>query len=747
MQPGSNTDKNTNNKPTEALSTELSELKKNFEALLTYAVDAMVRVDTVPPIDIRNPRDQIIEHLVEHNYIGLCNDTFAQSYGYKHHKEVVGMNAKDLVGEDGYRERMTLYVDSGFAFDQALLQRPNREGKDVYGVYNAAAILEDEHNFCGLWASFTDVSAAIKQQEEFTQLAQRYRRFVSNSFYPMARIAVSPPMPMNLSPADQVAYLVKHMVYADVNDAYADWVSYQERSSSSFDDETVLVNPLEKQIFSTIVEAFVEQHCQLAPSEWHFVNADTGRTFRFNANCQGMVESDHLVEIWASFRDTSVEAQYLQEIEYQARHDLLTGLPNRKKLYEALEEYLKIEKPFTLMLIDLDLFKEINDNLGHHSGDLLLQKLGPRLKDLLDGLNMEGIVARLGGDEFAIAVCGTFTPVETKVLANKTSATINKAADLDGVIVHIGSSIGICAYPDNAIDVQGLMRSADTAMYRSKKERQPFAVFTPEKDQQDSRQLRLMSELRMALENDHLSVHYQPKIDIKSRRIVGMEALLRWYHPTHGYIPPGEFIPAAETTNIIQTLTQFVLRRALLDCKSWQSLGKIPVAVNISGSNMTHAKFITFIESILRANNLPPAMLELELTESALMSNPDYVLMLLEKLKKLGVYLSIDDFGTGYSSLAYLRNFPVDILKVDFTFVRNMLSNPQDRIIVDSVIKLGHNLGLEVVAEGVENVEILNELQTLGCDKAQGYYFEKAMDIDELLIWIKDYNQKLFSIG
>lgn len=702
----------------------------------------MVRVDTVPPISLLRPTEEIIEHLVQNNIIALCNDTFAQSYGYKNRNEILGIKAKDLVGEEGYRDRMELYVNAGYSFDQVLLQRPNREGKVVYGVYNAEPIITDDNILSGLWASFTDVSTAIQQQEEFTQLAQRYRRFVSNSFYPMARINVSPPMPVDISPAEQIEYLATHMEYAEVNSAYADWITNSAKDSSVFQGKKVLTNTLEKQIFSTLIEEFVKQHCQLAPSEWQFISADTGRPLQFNANCQGMIEGGDLVEIWASYRDTSVESQYLREIEYQARHDTLTGLPNRKKLHETLHGYIKKETPFVLMLIDLDLFKEINDNLGHHSGDLLLQKLGPRLQNLISDTSKPGIVARLGGDEFAVAICDVSSQLEAKQLASNTSAVINQAADLEGVTVHIGSSIGISMYPQDAQNVHSLMRHADTAMYRSKKERMPLAVYDKQKDQRDSRQLRLMSDLRMALENDHLELFYQPKIDIATDKIAGVEALLRWPHPNHGYIPPGEFIPAAETTNIIQSLSQFVLQQALKDCKQWQKFGNIPVAINISGSNMTHAKFIGFIDAALKENNLDGNALVLELTESALMSNPDYVLMLLEKIKKLGVSLAIDDFGTGYSSLAYLRKFPVDILKVDFTFVRNMISNPQDRIIVDSVIKLGHNLGLEIVAEGVENIETLAELSAIGCDKAQGYYFSQAMPIDKLIPWIEKHQKK-----
>ncbi|MEO8133273.1 MAG: EAL domain-containing protein [Betaproteobacteria bacterium] len=428
-----------------------------------------------------------------------------------------------------------------------------------------------------------------------------------------------------------------------------------------------------------------------------------------------------------------------KEILRLAYHDSLTGLPNRAMFQERLALVVKIAqrggpRP-SVMLLDLDRFKAINDTLGHRVGDQALQEIGQRL---VGTLRTSDSVARLGGDEFAILLPAVDAE-RIGTVARKIQAALEAPIVIEGQSMDVGASIGIAHYPLHGEDVIALMRSADVAMYVAKHDKSGYAIFDPHHDEHRKSHLTLLGELRRAVENNELLIHYQPQLKIDESRMTAVEALLRWRHPERGLVPPVEFIPFAEQTGYISIITRWVVATALEQCGRWHRAGlSLRVSVNISARDLREREELpAFILETLRSNAIPAALISLEITESALMEDPAGAQATLQQLHALGVTLSIDDYGTGYSSLAYLKQLAVNELKIDQTFVMGMESDRQNLAIVRSTIELGHNLGLAVVAEGVETEFELQELVRLGCDFAQGYWIGRPMTCDALEAWLK----------
>jgi diguanylate cyclase (GGDEF)-like protein/PAS domain S-box-containing protein len=439
-----------------------------------------------------------------------------------------------------------------------------------------------------------------------------------------------------------------------------------------------------------------------------------------------------------TLRDVSERKQLERALTRQAFTDQLTGLPNRALLRDRAQQALRLAGrqgvTAALLLLDLDRFKEVNDTLGHHHGDLLLQQVAERLHGSLRGSDT---VARLGGDEFAVLLPQIAGVQEAKVVADKLSAAIEAPFAVDGLSLDVDVSIGVAVYPDHASDPNELLQRADVAMYAAKATHAPYTIYDPSLDQHNPRRLGLLGQLRRALAAGELVVHYQPKADVRSGRILGMEALVRWQHPEHGLLGPGEFVPLAETTGLIRPLTAHVLDAALRQCRAWQDAGReLSVAVNLSTRCLLDLTLPDQITALLEDTGVAPQRLVLEITESAIMTDPTRALEILNRLHVLGVQLAIDDFGTGYSSMAYLKSLPVDELKVDRSFVKHLRDNQSDAVIVRSTVDLGHNLGLRVVAEGVEDQATWQELATLGCDSVQGYYLARPMPAAELVAWL-----------
>ena len=432
------------------------------------------------------------------------------------------------------------------------------------------------------------------------------------------------------------------------------------------------------------------------------------------------------------------------QLEHNAHYDELTKLPNRKLLYKTLEELFdqvqSKSQNFALLILDLDRFKEINDSLGHNYGDILLKQLSTRLSSLKDA---NDFVARLGGDEFALVLETADTPEKAIKFARKARAEIQRQFKLDGIGLMVDGSIGISMYPNDGDNVSELMRHADVAMYQAKKDNLGVAVYNADDDINSPERLALINDLPKAIEENQLLLHYQPKISLRDRNVIGLEALVRWDHPEHGIIPPDQFIPIVELGDSIISLTDWVINQALEDCKIWHEQGFLfTIAVNISALNIQDQEFLDKLNQLISKHEINASYLHLELTESVIMSDTVKSASTIEGIHEQGHAISIDDYGTGYSSLAYLKNLSVDELKIDRSFVMNMDSDENDAVIIKSTIDMSHNLGLQVTAEGVETKDVLELLDMLDCEFAQGYYISRPLPCDQILPWLETWNAK-----
>lgn len=448
-------------------------------------------------------------------------------------------------------------------------------------------------------------------------------------------------------------------------------------------------------------------------------------------------ESNRVVRMAGSLTDITGRKVQEEAMQYQALHDALTGLPNRALFYDRLEVAMRgsdrENKPLSILLLDLDRFKEINDTLGHHLGDQVLQEVAKRLETVSRATDT---VARLGGDEFIMLLPGANTDQASRVISKINDAFTTDFV-VDGNVLNIEVSIGITAYPEHGSDANTLIRRADVAMYAAKNSGNGSAVYDIKADAHNPGRLSLIGELRRGIERSDLLLYYQPKVNLATGSVYGVEALVRWAHPLRGMIPPGDFIPLAEGCGLIHPLTEWVLDVAMRNHYQWRLVGvELIIGVNLSVRNLQDMDLPDRIGASLKAWKIEPQWLELEITESGIMNDPVRALKILTRLDEMGVRLAIDDFGTGYSSLAYLKRLPVDEVKIDRSFVTDMLRDSSNSVIVKSTIDLGHNLGMKVVAEGVEDIECLDMLTALGCDAAQGYYISRPLESDAFLRWL-----------
>ena len=442
-----------------------------------------------------------------------------------------------------------------------------------------------------------------------------------------------------------------------------------------------------------------------------------------------------LVRLAVAFR----EVQGLAETKRQATTDDLTGLANRRLLLQRLEAALGEgaagSGSVSLVVADLDGFKELNDTLGHHAGDILLKQLGPRLEQAVPPF---ATLARLGGDEFAMLI--PLADVDTAVsFVEAAQRALEEPFTVRDLTIHIEASMGVATAPEHGTDGDLLMQRADVAMYQAKESRTGYAVYAPERDLHSFERLSLLGELRRAIDNDELILHYQPKGDLATGTVTGVEALVRWNHPARGLLQPVDFIPMAEQTSLMRPLTLKVLDMALRQSRAWLSEGiDLSVAVNLAGPNLLDLRMPDDVARLLTEHDVAPDRLRLEVTENIVMADPPRVLQVLERLRALGVGISLDDFGIGTSSLFYLKQLPIDELKIDRSFVKNIESEHADAVIVRSTAELGQRLGLKVVAEGVETAGAWTQLSDLGCELGQGFWLLRPVPAEELRAWLLD---------
>jgi diguanylate cyclase (GGDEF)-like protein/PAS domain S-box-containing protein len=435
------------------------------------------------------------------------------------------------------------------------------------------------------------------------------------------------------------------------------------------------------------------------------------------------------------FRDVSMARAMALQMTHSAEHDFLTGLPNRMllndRVSQAISSASRHAKKVAVLFLDLDGFKHINDSLGHPIGDKLLQSIAKHLVDCVRGSDT---VSRQGGDEFVVLLSEVEHSEDATITAKKMLRAVANPHSINQHELHVTTSIGVSVYPDDGVDAETLIKNADTAMYQAKENgHQCYQFFTPAMNVRAVERQSIEESLRRALERQEFKVHYQPKVDLRTRQITGAEALIRWTHPVRGAVSPAEFIPVAEDSGLILPIGNWVLREACQQARAWVDAG-LPLAtmaVNISAVEFRDEHFLEGVFAILQDTGLDPRSLELKLTESVLMKRAETSQAILKTLRARGVQAAVDDFGTGYSSLSYLRKFPIDTLKIDQSFVRQITTAPDETTIVTAVISMGRSLKLRVVAEGVETQEELAFLQDHKCDEAQGYYFSRPMPAEK----------------
>lgn len=446
------------------------------------------------------------------------------------------------------------------------------------------------------------------------------------------------------------------------------------------------------------------------------------------------------IGIWIALWVSAILSNLIKKVEeknvqlkFQALHDPLTKLPNRDALAEITQQAMDSAKPaneeLIICLIDIKALKDINDNLGHENGDILLGQITQRLKR---SLRSSDHIGRFGGNKFAILLSHTqANNIET--ICRKLLENFEALFEINGHSLYVRAILGASVFPEHADNSQSLIQKAETALHKARRMDMDFAVYDSSLDKNSADRLKLTHDLRNAIHNEELKLYYQPQLDTRSGTINSAEALARWIHPEQGFIPPDVFIDIAEQTGLIQPLTDWVLRTAIEQCAEWQKIGiHLTISVNLSARNLHDESLGPQVSNLLNYWNIAPEQLCLEITETSMMTDPEHARLLLDGLDKLGVRISIDDFGTGYSSLAYLKQLPVDELKVDKSFVLNMATDESDASIVRATVGLAHDLGLEVVAEGVEDQASQDTLENLGCEFIQGYHFARPMPADDL---------------
>ncbi len=636
-------------------------------------------------------------------------------------------------GDSNRREReINRALKSGIASHGALECCFEDEGEFWYKV-DKIPTYDSSNSVTGVMLVMVDVTPDVLNKRALEESEERYRTFIDNSSDGVFRVDFYPPIEAQSPVAKQVEAIQQSGVLVESNSAMAQMNGCSDVLSilgSSFIGQ-FLAN------LTPILNQFVLASYRIKNEE--VVQVINDRTFSLQMNLMGTIENGLLVRLWGTVRDITENKRHIESLEYQATHDSLTGLANRSYLYHSMEEEMKRlsgSNKFALILLDLDRFKEINDTLGHNVGDDLLKLISRRIE--LDVSDSNAVIARLGGDEFAVLLPKIRSNQQAVVMGYRILDAIQEPFALKDFNAEVSASIGITIYPDQANDVSTLMRYADVAMYKAKTERIGVSVYRASYDQYTPKRLAIMNDLGKAIRENQLELYYQPKINLFHNSVYGFEALIRWNHPESGLIPPDEFIPLAEVSNIIHPLTQWVVESSIIQAKLWVDAGyKLSVAANLSAQNLLDDRFAEKLEVMLKKHELPAQYLELEITESSIMADPERALMTLQEINELGVLLSIDDFGTGYSSLAYLKKLPVTYLKIDSSFVKDMLDDEQDKIIVHSTINLAHNLGLEVIAEGVEDEHILHLLQNLDCDKAQGYHIARPMPVKDVQKWLE----------
>lgn len=658
-------------------------------------------------------------------YLG-CNKAFEAVLG-KSREEIVGRTVYDVAPSDlaaiYHQADLELIASRGEQMYEAKVAFSDGQRHDI--LFHKAVFADESGEADGLIGAMLDITQIKNAERHLAQSEERHSAFVAMSRDGIWCGELDPPLSLSLPLDEQIAYIIENLKVAECNNALAAIYGYAEAKE--------MVGRRMREFYDVghvqeVLERFIKSGYSLKEYESRQYDR-SGNEIWVASSLSAVIAAGEISRLWGVRRDITEKKRYLEALEHQANHDSLTGLPNRfylKKKLDAELEMIDDHGQLALFILDLDRFKEVNDTLGHHAGDLVLIELAKRLKQVLAGLG--GELARLGGDEFAIIYTRVRNERDIFWLAEIVIKTMRAPFDVEGIMVEIEGSLGIALAPEHGVQPANLLRCADVSMYRAKKEKRRYALYSKELDPYTPERLALMNDLGSAVRSNQLDIYFQPKIRLADGEPAGFEALVRWNHPEKGLLMPADFIPFAEIGELIVPLTYQVIEKAVRQLRKWSDQGiNTAVACNLSPRLLMDEDLPYHVEAFLKNYGVNPAALEFEITETALILEPERARDILNRISDMGIRLSIDDFGTGYSSLALLKSLPLNALKIDIMFVRHMLSSERDAIIVTSTINLAHNLGLKVVAEGVETPEILLKLREMGCDEAQGYYIEMPM--------------------
>ncbi len=694
------------------METYLTKMEGRYRGLLEAAPDAMVVVN-------------------EAGEIVLLNLQAEKQFGYRR-DELLGQKVTNIIPV-GFAER--LIADSTRTAAEALAQQIGtgieltalRKDGSEFPIEIMLSPLAGDDGIL-VTAAIRDISVRKAAEEDLAQMESRYRGLLEAA--PDAMVVVNEEgeiVILNLQAEKQFGYHRDELLGQKVTNIIP--IGFAERLIA--DSTRTAAEALAQQIGAGIELTAVRKDGTAFPIELML----------------SPLEGDDGILVTAAIRDISVRKAaeaaartMTLQMAHSAEHDFLTGLPNRLLLNDRVDQAIALARrhayKVAILFLDVDGFKHINDSLGHPTGDLLLQSIAKRL---LGCVRSSDTVSRQGGDEFVVLLSEVEQEEDTAILARRMLKQVTRQHTIDHQELHITASIGVSIYPDDGKNAETLIKNADTAMYQAKeKGRQGYQFFKPAMNVRAVERQSIEEGLRGALRREELVLHFQPKVSLSSRRITGAEALIRWNHPTRGLVPPAQFIPVAEECGLIQSIGAWVLREACKQARNWAEAGlpALTMAVNVSAMEFREDAFLRSVFATISETGFDPRQLELELTESVLVKQAESAASTLQALREQGVQVAIDDFGTGYSSLSYLRKFPVDALKIDQSFVRQISTGGDDTIIVTAIIALARSLKLRVVAEGVETTEELAFLGAHQCDEAQGYYFSRpvpAHDFADLL--------------
>ena len=648
----------------------------------------------------------------------FVNQRMADLLGYTV-EEMLGRSPSDFYFTEAGRQEREQHRKrtlEGMKESREVVYR-RRDGEPLWAVVATTPILGDGERMEGVLAMVTDITDRVKAEENLRASERLFRSLFSES------------------PAGQILSSSDRKIVA-VNRAFCEMTGYTE--AEILQNGWDAITPPDDQV--GIFAAFE----RLWSGELNTIQMERRYLRKDGSSLWGQVSVARVADdagrsryVIDQVQNVSDRKQAQQALEHQALHDALTDLPNRVLARDRLDQAILLARRqqtrVSLLIIDLDHFKEVNDTFGHQAGDQLLRQVGERF---MAELRETDTVARLGGDEFAIVLLAADADAAGKV-AVKLLAALERPFIVEGQALDVGASIGIAVYPDHADTADTMLRRADIAMYVAKRSRRTHAIYTRDHDEPGDSRLALMAQLRQAIGDGGLTLHYQPIARLGDGRVERLEALVRWQRPGHGLVPPSDFIAFAEQTGLIQPLTQWVLQAALAQCAEWNRGGHpVGVAVNISMRNLLDPQLPDSVAQILRETKARPEWLTLEITESSIMAESQRTLETLQKLRALDVRLSIDDFGTGYSSLAYLHRLPVHEMKIDQSFIRGLISDETSGAIVRAAVDLGHKLKLAVVAEGIEDAATWQRARADHIDYGQGYYLSRPIPAAEVMAWL-----------